>query len=291
MPCISRSISILLPMVLMCGHVLGQGDSPQFDGLLEPLHDIELAASEVGVVAYVGVKIGDRVREGQVIARLNDESQRLSVAIAKQSAATRGAILAAEAEYNLHLNRTEQMRQLRQEDYIRPDELKRAEADLEIAANRWLQAKEEASLRQEELKRAENQLRRQTIIAPIDGVIAKTYRQPGEYVSPGDPVIARLISTDQLIAVVNVPTRYLSLAKTGNQATVFTTTPRQSITGTILTVSPMIDGESGTIQVRVSLNLKSSSCLAGDRCTVAFSQAKAELQIGRSNAPSNSRRQ
>ncbi len=248
----------------------GQDGTPEFDGFIEPLHDIQLAAGEIGVIQRLDVKLGDQVQAGQTIAQLDDQLQRIAVDVAETAVAMHGAVDAAQVEYELHLHRTQQIRKLAEEGLTRPDELRRAEADLQIAANRWLAAREEITMREQELVKAQQMLRRRTITAPASGVIARIFRRAGEYVSPTDPDIVRLISDQELVAVVNVPARVAIHVQRGDQVHVTTTVPPQVLTATVLTVSPMIDGQSGTIQLRALVDSEGRVCRAGDRCTMRF---------------------
>ncbi|QEG38063.1 efflux RND transporter periplasmic adaptor subunit [Roseimaritima ulvae] len=248
----------------------GQDSVPEFDGFIEPLYDIQLAAGEIGVIQSLEVEVGDAVQAGQTIARLDDQLQQTAVHVAETAAAMHGALDAAQVEYELHRHRTEQIRQLSKEGLTRPDELRRAEADLKMAASRWLAAKEEIAMRHEELEKAKQMLRRRSVTAPMSGVIAQIFRKAGEYVSPTDPDIVRLISDDALVAAVNVPARLAVRVQRGDRVQVVTTVPPQSLTATILTVAPVIDGQSGTIQLRALVQSEGRVCRPGDRCTMRF---------------------
>lgn len=271
-----RMIQLLRPAALCLligwslGSARGQDGTPEFDGFIEPLFDIQLAAGEIGVIQSLDVEVGDEIQAGQTIARLDDQLQQIAVSVAEAAAAMHGAVDAAKVEYELHLHRAQQIRQLSAEGLTRPDELRRAEADLQVAASRWLAAKEEIAMRQEELVKAKQMLQRRTITAPMSGVVAKIFRKAGEYVSPTDPDIVRLISNDALVAAVNVPARVAAHVHRGDQVRITTTVPPQSLVATIITVSPMIDGQSGTIQLRALVDSEGRDCRAGDRCTMRF---------------------
>lgn len=259
-----------------------QQGTPEFDGFIEPLHDVQVAAGEIGVIAELAVALGDRVEAGQTIAVLDDQLQRIAVDIAETAASMQGTVDAAKVEYQLHKHRAQQLQQLAAEGLTRPDELRRAEADLEMAAGRLLAAQEEIAMRHAELTRARAMLQRRTITAPISGVIAKIFREAGEHVSPTDPDIVRLISDESLVAVVNIPARLVSRNNIGDRVRVLTTAPRQSVSATILTVSPVIDGQSGTVQIKALLDTPVGRCRAGDRCTVHLQPRNSQQALGES---------
>jgi HlyD family secretion protein len=96
----------------------GVADSPVIlnaTGYIIAAHKIELASKVVGKVAWIGVEKGDRVQQGQVLVRLEDDEYQAQVLQA------RGNLTALEA-------RLEQLK-----NGSRPEEIQRANADLESA--------------------------------------------------------------------------------------------------------------------------------------------------------------
>ncbi|GAA5505193.1 hypothetical protein Rcae01_00634 [Novipirellula caenicola] len=241
-----------------------------YDGFTEPQHDIMVAAAEVGLLLSMEVELGDSVEAGQVIGRLDDEVQSSAVKLAEMQANMRGNEDAVRVEAELQRQRVGMVRALAAKDMARPDELRRTEADLEIAEARLVAAKEQSHLRRLELERYQLQLERRKIVAPVGGVIAELFREPGEYVSPSDPVIARLLVMDRLIGVFNVPAEEIGRLSIGTPARVFLRSNGKTIDTKISSIAPDIDGESGTVQVRVELNNREHDLRAGDRCTLSI---------------------
>ncbi len=241
-----------------------------YDGFTEPEHDVMVAAAEVGLLMSVNVEVGDRVEAGHEIGRLDDDVQVSAVKIAALQAKMRGNQDAAEVEADLQRKRVVMVRELAGKNMARPDELRRTEADLEISEARLLAAKEQTNLRQLELERYQLQLNRRQILAPVGGVIAELFREPGEYVSPSDPVIARLLVMERLIGVFNVPAEEISRMQVGTPARVFLRSNGKTIDTKISSIAPDIDGESGTVRVRVELDNAGHALRAGDRCTLSI---------------------
>jgi HlyD family secretion protein len=84
-------------------------------GYIIAAHKIQVASKVLGRVAWIGVDKGDKVRQGQVIARLEDDEYRAQLQQA------RGQLRAAEAR----------LKEL--ENGSRPEEIERARAELEEA--------------------------------------------------------------------------------------------------------------------------------------------------------------
>jgi RND family efflux transporter MFP subunit len=261
------SLAVILPL-LWIPIAWSQSNQSVYEGFTEPRFDIMVAATEIGRLEEVLVEPGDRVEQGQTIARLEDSLQASSVKTARLQARMRGDSDGARAEVMLHQTRFDHIRELAAEQVARPNELLRAEADLKIAEARLTTAIEQHELRQLELERYELQLARRLVVAPMTGVISKIFHQPGEYITPGDPAVVRLLVLDQLYAVFNVPAEDLEVMQPGTEVRVFLRSRRKTIPGKISSIAPDIDGESGTVRVKVALDNANGNLRAGDRCTM-----------------------
>lgn len=254
-----------------------------YEGFTEPKYDLMVAAVEIGRINEVLVRVGDRVKRGQAIARLEDLVEREALATAKWRAQMHGETDAAKAEASLAKLRLDQLQTLAEKQMARPDELKRALADWEVARSRELAAREQDQLRQLELARVQLQLERRNVTAPMDGVVADVFHFPGEYVTPADPAVIRLVVIDQLSAVFNVPAAESSNIRVGREASVYLNSSRVSVTGTVSSVSPEIDGESGTVRVKVLLDNRNGKLRAGDRCRMKLLPERAPSRPARSS--------
>ncbi len=264
---------ILLGSVFQFGNykpVLGQDSEEQYayDGFLEPSDDVMVSAVEIGRLEKVNVKVGDRVTAGQELARLEDTIQVVSLEAAEQLASMHGELDAAAAERRYSQSRVEQLRALVRSGNARPDELTRAETDYEITQARHLAAEESHATRALDVKRNQIQLERRRVISPITGVVSGVLREPGEYVSPGDSAIFRVISKAELIAVFNLPAADAMQLQVGQSVPLKPRTIPSTVSGIIESISPLIDGESGTVAVRVRLNNQDETLIPGDRCVM-----------------------
>ena len=73
----------------------------EIDGFTEPYRDIDVAAPEMGQIDRLEVREGDRVKAGQVLARLDDEVWKASLEVARAAMESAGRVEAAEAELRL----------------------------------------------------------------------------------------------------------------------------------------------------------------------------------------------
>jgi RND family efflux transporter MFP subunit len=255
-----------------------------YEGFTEPRHDIMVAATEIGRIESLTVEVGDHVQAGQEIGQLEDALQASSVQIAQHQASMTGELDATGAEVELHQSRTQSLRKLAADGMARPDELSRAETDLRIAIAKYAAAKEQLELRKLELERYELQLQRRKILVPMDGVISRLFHKPGEYITPGDPAVVRLLVTDKLFAVFNIPVEDTAVIHVGSSVKVHLRSSSRTLDASVTSIAPDIDGESGTVQVRVELDNADRSLLVGDRCTLRLAAetipSRAELPAG-----------
>jgi multidrug efflux pump subunit AcrA (membrane-fusion protein) len=160
------------------------------------VHDVELASEQNGILEFSAAE-GTKIAQGEVVAKVRDDVVRASLAIAEKQAAN-------DVEVRYAAKATE----LAQLKYVRAVEANRANpgtvADLELGELRLMaeksllqleQAKSEsllAGLRRDE---AEARLRGYRVAAPFDAVVLRVFKQPGEVVREGEPVL-ELANTD-----------------------------------------------------------------------------------------------
>ena len=75
--------------------------SAEYDGFTEPKYDLLVAASEMGRIQSIEVKIGDHVKKGQLLAKLDDEMQHQAMIGARIRAEMRGELEAAKQRKRL----------------------------------------------------------------------------------------------------------------------------------------------------------------------------------------------
>ncbi len=245
-----------------------RAETISYDGFTEPSFNILVAALDIGRLENVAVKVGDRVREGDVLATLENGLQLSAVKIAKMQTTMRGELDAATAERDLSLSKVTNLRKLSAEAMTRPDELLRAEMELRVSEARVGSANEQSEFRQLELQRYELQLERRLIQAPMNGIVGEIIHQKGEYLTPGDAAVVRLIVVDTIYAVFSVPVEEVLQIQPEASVAVFLRSSGETMSAQVESLSPEIDGESGTVRVRVALPNPDGKLRSGDRCTM-----------------------
>ena len=186
------------------------------------------------------VDIGDNVKPGQLIARLDPQNEESGL----QSA--RAQLAAARAQLVEARNNHARMRELVAEDAV-----SRASFDQAVALLKTSESQVEAV--QSQVSLAENRLSYTRLFANVAGVVTARGPEPGEVVSAGRMIVqvAREGARD---AVFDVPGRIKDVAPKIPEITVaLTDDPRVTVAGRVREVSPRADPVTGTFAVRVRL--------------------------------------
>ncbi|SMP69620.1 RND family efflux transporter, MFP subunit [Neorhodopirellula lusitana] len=254
-----------------------------YEGFSQPISDVRISTEEVGLLVDVPVKLGQYVREGELLAQLRDDAERAALAVARAQAAMDGEIEAAKASRMLQVYRVNQLQQLMKERMAGDEELRRAKMELAVADARVQVAEEQKKLRGIEVQRLELQVESRQLLAPFDGVVAEVSLGTGASVTPSRATLMQLIRVDVLIGVFNVPATKSFAMKPGMATQVYFRAARQTVNAVIDSIAPAINGESGTVQVQVRIENPDGHLHPGDRCSMRVSPIQ---QITRRSTPS-----
>lgn len=189
---------------------------------LEAPNEAQVVAKTSGVLLKLLVEEGDRVRAGQVLAKIDPERPRLEVQRAE------ALLRKLEAE----MNRSKEL-------YDRKL----------VAADLYEKIRYDVATQKAAYDMARLELSYTDIVAPIDGVIASRSVKVGNLIQLNSSLF-RLIDAEQLEAVLNVPERELATMKKGAAVAMqVDALPGKTFTGVIDRVSPVVDAGSGTFRV------------------------------------------
>lgn len=142
----------------------------------DPRFESKLAFAVGGRIARIEVRIGETVREGQRLARLDDREYRIGADRARaQLALVRNQITLAES-------------QLAQSEALARDKFLSNEA-LRIRRTELAVRRSERDAARQALAAAELDLERTALHAPFDAVVAERSASVGDFVSPGQSVL------------------------------------------------------------------------------------------------------
>lgn len=251
-PGLSRAIPVAAPAESQ-DPTEGTAAVKRIEAFTEPYREIAVAASEMGTLSEIKVREGEFVSKGDVLAVMQDEVLQASLAVARRNSTVQGALQSAAAELDLKQTELAKLNQLRERSHASAQEVSRIQTELKIAEARHLSVREELEIKHLELKRIEAQIEQRIVRAPMDGIITEVLKDSGEYVSPSDPVIVRLVQLDPLLIVFSVP-----LARRNELASQQTVSVRvggqaEPVEGTVEYISPTPDSSNSAVRVKVRL--------------------------------------
>ncbi len=267
-------IAIALVAVLLCQTASGQSRSSRVslshgyapDGVLEPWKISDVACVEPGLLEELMVHLGDQVKAGQSLAKIESSAMETQLRIVEAQAAAQGRQMAALADVELNRRRVEALQSARENRFSSQTELERAQADLKISQGRLRSEVEEQEVLRLQVARLKHQIKQRTVVAPIDGMVTKFHRELGEFVSPTSPEVLRIVDVSRLRAsfflqvdeVQGLPDDGKLRVRLGND---------RETQASLEHVSPVADGESGLIEVRVLIDNPELKIL-GSRCAL-----------------------
>jgi RND family efflux transporter MFP subunit len=245
-------------------------ENNRFSCVIEPYSTIELATSDNGLLLEVTVDRGDRIEQGQLLARLDSSVEEAEVQLARVRAASTAAVESSRARLAFQKARHKRNKDLAGQNMISLEELEEIETEVQLAEHALRQALVNKELEKLELDRAINVLDRRTILAPFDGVVMEKLLNAGEF-ADGDTKVLRVARMDPLRVQARLPAALYSGVSDGMSAEIY---PSEAVGGTYTaTVSDkdtVFDANDSTFRVRLVLENKDYALPAGVKCQVKF---------------------
>ena len=230
------------------------GDTITLSGTVQAQTETNKSFRIDGRLLDRNVNIGDTVRPGQLIARLDAQNEESSL----QSA--RAQLAAAQARLTEAQNMYGRMRELVTERAV-----SRAQFEQSEAMRKTAEAQVESA--QSAVTIAENRLSYTNLVADTGGVVTSVGAEPGEVVGAGRMIVqvAREGGRD---AVFDMPARVKDSAAMGAELTMtLVSDPKVTATGNVREISPRADPVTGTFRVRVRLNNPPATMRLGSTVT------------------------
>jgi RND family efflux transporter MFP subunit len=216
-----------------------------------------------GKVVQVNVEEGMAVKEGQVLARLDDVTLRASLALSQaQAEAARRALREIEVRLEEAKVQLRRRAQLFKEGIITAAEFDTAEAEVASLEARLAAAREQISVAESQIALVRTNLEDTVIRAPFSGVAISKDAQPGEMVSPVSAGggftrtgISTIVDMASLEIEVDVNESYINRVRPGQPVTaVLNAYPEWAIPGRVITTIPAADRQKATVLVRIAFD-------------------------------------
>lgn len=245
----------------------------EVEAITKPSADISLSFVRGGNVAEVLAKVGDMVEVGEVMARQEDEVEKLQLLQWEEKAKNRTKIEAVKAELAQKRKDLEKYSWAQIEGAVTDWEIDHAKLEILTAKITLRQAEldyKQAKLQRDELRA---QIKLLTIKSPISGLVEEVLIEKGESAQPLNPVL-RVVKINPLWIDVPLPISYGVHVKNGQEVTVRLSEDKSVLAmaddgAKVINISAVADAASDTLRVRVECpNLQARP--AGERVTVTF---------------------
>ncbi len=282
-------------------------------GTVEYDKELEIKAEVSGTLADVYGNVGEKLKAGEVVAKMDDQQ---ALSDFEESKANRSVVKARLEDYMKTYSENEKnisdQRSL-QESEIAALKLEQTQLKTKIdetkvlvdagalppkdltnlnnqmaslklkleAANKKLESLRLPALTDQEFKAsleaADAKINKQKLIldkftvqTPVDGIVLERLVEPGSFVQAGE-VLMKIASDKSKYAVVDIDEKYLNYVTIGKEAEISTEAyPNKIFKGIVETVSPEVDKDSGTVEIKIKINEESDLFLQNMSVKVEF---------------------
>jgi RND family efflux transporter MFP subunit len=257
----------------------GTGSVLDASGYVTARRQATVSAKITGKVTEVLIEEGQRVKEGEVLARLDDTEARAQLTLARaqlaQARSQEGEIRALLAQAERDYTRQQELaaRQL-----VAAQALDAAQAQRDMLRARLANNVEQVRVATESVSVAQVQLDNTVIRAPFSGVVIAKSAQPGEMISPISAGggftrtgIGTIVDMDSLEIQVDVNEAFINRV-TAEQPVeaMLNAYPDWKIPGSVIAIIPTADRSKATVKVRIAVTSKDSRIVPDMGVRVAF---------------------
>ncbi|HHW40020.1 MAG TPA: efflux RND transporter periplasmic adaptor subunit [Syntrophomonadaceae bacterium] len=221
-------------------------------GRVAPEVEVNIIPKVPGRIRSITVDVGDRVREGQVLAKIDDaelvaalHNAEAGLAVAEANARIAAAAL-EDARRNL-----DRMKQLYDAGAVSQQQLEQAQLNYDRAAA----GVAEAQVRQARaaVEAARVQLANTVLTSPVDGVVTARFADPGAMAGTTQPIMT-VAAIDQVQVQVSVTGDDINRLKAGQEVPVqVSAAGDQDFKGKIARISPAADARSKMYPVEITI--------------------------------------
>ena len=232
-----------------------------------------------GKVVEVLIEEGHKVKEGDVLARLDDTNVKASLLVAQaQLESARTAVEETRAllkQANLEFDRTARL--VKQQIATQAD-LDRAESEAKSLAARPARLEKDVTVAERQVAMWQQQMDDLIIRAPFAGVVTTKAAQPGEMISPVSAGggftrtgIGTIVDMESLEIEIDVNESYINRVEAGQavEATL-DAYPQWKIPCKVIAIIPTADRQKSTVKVRVGFDKLDPRILPEMGVKVAF---------------------
>jgi RND family efflux transporter MFP subunit len=239
------------------------------NGKVKPVREAEVSAKVSGKVSQICFVLGQTVKKGDVLFKLDDRDLRLEMELGEAALkVTRtsldSSLITAETKYQEAKRNYERLKRLYEKQIGSRQELESAETAYIQAEDLYKSAKlaaqdgttnARAQLERARLayENAKTQLEYTVVRAPIDGIIATKDLKIGQYVG-ASTTVATLVDLSSVEVETYVPEAIINSLKRGDQAEIHVkSVSAEPLTGRITAIAPALDSKNLNYPVNIEV--------------------------------------
>ena len=205
-------------------------------------------------VIELPVRTGDRVKKGDIVAKLSTEQLRADREVAMRFVEEAKALVGvAESTFAGAKLIFDRQSGLKNSTSFRRADFEDAEIALQRAGSSLKSSQATASRRQAEVERLDLEIELSTIRAPFDGVVTKVLTNIGATVTQSNPAIAEMLNINLAEIELEVPSNKLSKFEIGTELS-YSIKNDERYPAKVRTILPNINKEKEVRLVRLELN-------------------------------------
>lgn len=300
--------SRLTPVDVAIARIGSLGDAPEYTATTAPDQEVLLRPQIEAQLLNLNVDVGDAVKRGQVLARLDDSLLVSAVNEAEAELAAQSAEVAqAQAQVNDALARVDAARlelqqaaadAARQQQLFRQgaiaaqsaeqsqtlartsaQTLRSAQQQVRVAQRTVTATQRRVTAQQAVVVQAQKRLSYAVLTSPISGVVLEKLTEPGNLLQPGGEVL-RLGDFSRVKVVVQVSELELANIQVGQTVQVrLDAFPNQQLQGEVRRISPAAEPTARLIPVEVIIPNRNGRIGSGLLARVSFSQQGQEIIV------------
>lgn len=228
-----------------------------FSGTAQTDKIINLSFRSSGIITELNMKLGDRVKRGDLLGQLDNVQARLAYeqAVSQLNSA---ASQMNTAELNL-----KRIRSLYEKGSASLSDFENAKNSFRTAQASHLSAQRSVDIQQEQINHG-------FLFAPEDAAIASVNVELEENINPGQVVGVLNAGLDMNI-LLGIPEVVINRLQQNMEVNVtFSALPNSSFLGTVVEISPALDSNTSTYPVEVSIQNPTSDIKSGMAASVTF---------------------
>ncbi|MBV8157288.1 MAG: efflux RND transporter periplasmic adaptor subunit, partial [Dyella sp.] len=259
----------------------------QATGYVTARRQATVSAQITGTLTHVLIEEGDHVKQGQIVARLDDSQYRAALEAARKQADASHALV-DQFQVQLAQNQRDAVRaeSLAEKGLVAKQAAEQARTLVDSTRAQLLSQQRNAASADAQVVEAQVNFDYCVIRSPFDGVITTKDAQVGEIVSPFSAGggftrtgIGTVVDMDSLEVDVDVNEAYIGRVKPNMPAeAVLDAYPDWKIPAHVIAIVPAADRGKATVKVRVALEHKDSRIVPDMGVRVSFLEQKQEAQ-------------